>query len=453
MDNVLILNKTFEGIWTEQEGNIAHEIIDFIKTDKGEHYIYNNPFGQCPKDICLANNVPENKKKRIAKYILLCSPSKMKKNENTKQFEYCEFYINYVAEIEEILHTESSRNNKDDKFTKTKDKIKQIIKDKEIRYNGKYLYDIYGNDDSTLLVTFKIKNMWQPKNKLVNIRTEKYKFQRNKGYIEENDYIDDYNKIMSKIEKNGQIDTQIWEKVNLSSLNNKPQNTYHSKTFLDLICKKNSEECYTNILQSILNHQDLLNKFCKNFDTKSTYDDESNSSFQNLVKRERSVSDGRIDISADNKNQRVIIENKIYSGLNGIHSEDKISQLSTYYAWGNNGKKPVCFIVCPNFKINEIELEINDKDPQMKNVYNIVGYKEIADFIRENLCVLKQNYIYKKYVDDFFDIFNNFGYKDKFEYFEDMFLEAINKANNGIIIKSAIKILTDHKKAFEELAK
>lgn len=453
MSKVLILNKTFEGAWTEREGNIAHEIIDFIKTDNGEHYIYNNPLGQCPSDICLANNVSKYKKKRIVKYILLCSPSKMEKNETTNAFEFCNFYINYVAEIEEILHTES-RSKEQDKFRETKDKIIQIIKDKDIKYNGKYLYEIYGDDDFTLLVTFKIKKMWQPRTGLVNIRTKEYKFQRNKGYIDDDNFTEDFNSIMNLIEENDKINTKIWKEVELSSLNNKTQNSYNSKTFLDLICKKDSEECYTNILQSILNHKNLLNKFCEEFDKNNTYD-KSNSSFQNLVKRERSIIDGRIDISADNGNQKIIIENKIYSGLNGIHTEDKISQLSTYYAWGkeNVKKNPVCFIACPNFKIKEIEFEIDDKDYQMKNKYNIVGYKEIANFIRKNLCILKEDYLYKKYVDNFVDIFINFGYENKFEYFENMFLEAINKSNSEIIFNSANKIVIDHSKAFKELAK
>lgn len=428
MSNVIILNKTFEGAWTEKEGNIAHEIIDFIKTDKGEHYIYNNPLGQCPNDIILEERGIKNSKKRMAKYILLCSPSKMhykknNNNQNEKEFDYCDFYINYCAEIEEILHNKSRNMNN---IASLREEIKKIIDEKEIKYNNKYLYDIYGDNDSTLLVTFKIKKMWQPKNGPINVKTKKYKFQRNKGYVDNDKYPDDYQSIMAKIELNGEIDNSIWEEVNLSSLNKKPKNNYSFKSFLDLICKKDSEECYTNILQSILNHKNLLNKFCEEF-AKNTFI-KTNMSYENLVKRERDIVDGRIDISADNKNQKIIIENKIYSGLNGIHKENKISQLNTYYKWGKEDVKhePCCFITCPNFKIKEIEFEIKDNDEKMLDYYNIIGYNEIANFIHENCEILKQDYIYKNYVDEFENIFRNFGYTNKFEFFENMFLDAIS---------------------------
>ena len=428
MSNVIILNKTFEGAWTEKEGNIAHEIIDFIKTDKGEHYIYNNPFGQCPSDIILKKDDIKNNTKRMVKYILLCSPSKIhykdnKNNQKEKEFDYCDFYINYCAEIEEILHNKS-RNMKN--ITSIRDDIKKIIRNKEIKYNNKFLYDIYGDNDSTLLVTFKIKRMWQPKNGLINVTTKKYKFQRNKGYIDNNKYPDDYESIIAKIEQNGEINNNIWEEVNLSNIEKKNKKNYSSKSFLDLICKKDSEECYTNILQSILNHKNLLNKFCEKFDKKNTFI-KTNMSYENLVKRERDVVGGRIDISADNRNQKIIIENKIYSGLNGVHKEDKISQLSIYYNWGREDvpQNPCCFITCPNFKIKEIEFEINDKDKNMLQYYNIIGYDEISEFIDENLALLKQDYTYKNYTDEFKNIFKNFGYNSKFDFFENMFLDAI----------------------------
>lgn len=57
--------------------------------------------------------------------------------------------------------------------------------------------------------------------------------------------------------------------------------------------------------------------------------------------------------------------------------------------------------------------------------YNIIGYDEISKFIYENRKLLKQDYTYKKYTDEFKNIFKNFGYNSKFEFFENMFLDAI----------------------------
>ena len=48
---VFILNKPFEGSYTDNEGNVAHEIINYFRADNGNVYIYNNPLGHCPENI------------------------------------------------------------------------------------------------------------------------------------------------------------------------------------------------------------------------------------------------------------------------------------------------------------------------------------------------------------------------------------------------------------------
>lgn len=40
-----------------------------------------------------------------------------------------------------------------------------------------------------------------------------------------------------------------------------------------------------------------------------------------------------MDVCAESRSQRVIIENKVYSGLNGVRPADNTTQLSTYYSW------------------------------------------------------------------------------------------------------------------------
>ena len=137
--NVILLNKLFLGGWLDKQGNIGHEIIDFLLTDKGEHYVYNNPLGVCPKDIWIdGTKFPRSKEEKyLGKYMVLTSEKRGK-----------EFDILYVIELAEKLHGFSAPKNK----TKLRDiqkKIQQdIIKNRDIKYNGKYLYDIYKNDDS-----------------------------------------------------------------------------------------------------------------------------------------------------------------------------------------------------------------------------------------------------------------------------------------------------------------
>lgn len=59
---VIILNKPFLGSWLENQNNIGHEVIDFLKTDNGEYYVFNNPWGVCPDDIFVKGCSPAKKK-------------------------------------------------------------------------------------------------------------------------------------------------------------------------------------------------------------------------------------------------------------------------------------------------------------------------------------------------------------------------------------------------------
>lgn len=47
----ILLNKTFIGGWLDKDNNLAHEIIDFLLDDNGDHYLYNVPYGGIPSDI------------------------------------------------------------------------------------------------------------------------------------------------------------------------------------------------------------------------------------------------------------------------------------------------------------------------------------------------------------------------------------------------------------------
>ena len=57
---VIILNKPFLGGWLNGEGRIGHEIIDFFLADNGNYYVYNNPWGVCPKDTWVGDSEEKN---------------------------------------------------------------------------------------------------------------------------------------------------------------------------------------------------------------------------------------------------------------------------------------------------------------------------------------------------------------------------------------------------------
>ncbi len=147
MQEIIILNKIFTGGWLK-DGNIGHEVIDFLATDAGDYYVYNNPWGVCPEDIWVDGTkklTRSKKEKYSAKYLVL-----------TSEMHDHSFNILYVIELEEKLHRKHTKRNIDDEFIRNQDTVKDIIRKRNIKYNDKYLYEIYG-DDKSLYVTFKAK--------------------------------------------------------------------------------------------------------------------------------------------------------------------------------------------------------------------------------------------------------------------------------------------------------
>lgn len=408
----IVLNKPFEGSYTSEEGKIAHEIIDFFLTDKEEQYAYNNPYGQFPnKDDC------------EYKYMLLCSSAKIKRGDKGKKEESSStFKLRYLLKIEP-LHYFGACDDKKKSFLDKQKEVKKIIDERDISYGGKKLYEIYGPNDESLYVTFKVKEMYEPENGVIEVTTPGYAFQRNKGYVTENTHKEAFEALEKKIE-----DKSLWKKCSLKKLDkSKMKRKSAPKTFLDFILKNDSEECFTNMLCSMLGHNDVFNNFVKEFN-------KGKIPFNNVkydVKREvkidktSEIKGGRTDICAQesgNENgQRIVIENKVFSGLNGLDDNGK-TQLTVYYEnWASKNSNPICFITCPDFRVDEIKSEI---EPGMKDKYQFVTYSEIAEFLERQIF---SNYTFEGYIKDAISAFRNYGYKDKFELFEELFLEAIGK--------------------------
>ena len=107
-------------------------------------------------------------------------------------------------------------------------------------------------------------------------------------------------------------------------------------------------------------HGDARGYFCESF---KKADDifMGNETFD--VFREATIVGGRIDVCAESNSQRVVIENKINSGLNGIKPASSETQLNKYYEWALDKKmKPLCFITVPDARKSEISEEIKRFD-------------------------------------------------------------------------------------------
>ena len=412
--HVILLNKPFLGGWLDNEGHIGHEIIDFLLTDDNQYFVYNNPWGACPDDIWIEGTTKfgrSSKERYVGKYMILTSESRNK-----------DFDILYVIELKEKLHR--CHTSKDDDAEEYKENQKEIIKlmrELNIKYNDKYLDEIYGFE--SLYVTFRGSKIYKAETP-ITITGLDYNFQRNKGYIYDSKFPDDYRNVLSVIEssiESGQLVEFVPRKVNHETIGE----LNASKTFLDLIDMQDSEQVYTNILHSLLSESDLLKKFCERYKEDKLFD--LHGTFK--VFRETKVVDGRMDVCGESANQRVIIENKVYSGLNGLKPADNKTQLSTYYEWGKEkDMEPLCFVVAPNFRIGDIKNEITKLDPLMEPIYLIKTYGDVAAFIEEeyNAGNIPPTYIYYFLIPQIINAFRNFSYSTKEDLYARKFLEATN---------------------------
>lgn len=403
---VIILNKPFLGSWLENQNNIGHEVIDFLKTDNGEYYVFNNPWGVCPDDIFVKGCSHAKKEVYEAQYLVL-----------TSEMHNGGFYILYVIELSEKLHSLHTKKDKNI-LVNNQNRIKAIIKNRNIIYNNKYLYDIYKNDES-LFVTFKGKGIYKA-NTPIHVSKLSFNFQRNKGYVKSDVYQNDYKKIITVINnalKNRDLlpFAPFFVNQNIVSI---------QSSFLELIGQESNEQVYTNILYSILNYQDVLLDFCSHFNKNQKY---FNAKGKFNVYRESKVVDGRMDVCAESINQRIIIENKVYSGLNGIKPTSNTTQLTTYYNWGKDGKQydPLCYITVPDKRIQELTNEINKYDPNMINVYELIKYSEIAGFIdQENKKGKFKQYKYNYLINDIVAAFDKLAAMSKEALYAELFYKA-----------------------------
>lgn len=412
MNNVIILNKIFEGSWNDQEGNISHEIIDFALTDEGKYFVYNVPYGCCPDWIHITGDDIKETETHEAEYLYLTSESRNGV-----------FDIKYRIKLKRKIHNYSY--HKSEKLRKqVSEKMEKIYEEYNVFYGGKKISEILYTD--TPLITFEADYM-ELAAESVSVNFSEYNFQRNKGYLKKDEHPNDY-KYFQEIANNTK-----WIRSGLNPIINKSDvnGRYNKKTFLDLIMKSESEECYTNILYSILKQPGFFTLFCKNFAPDRKLD--CSNSFQ--VFRERRVVGGRMDICAESVSQRVVIENKLFSGLNGIR-KDETAQLSIYYEWGKKADmEPICFLVVPDFRVelshsgrvSEIEQEILKYDPDMQGKYTVVSYSCISDFIKNHKNMFETSYEYYKYLDDIIDAFANYAYSSKTEYFQALFQQRINE--------------------------
>ena len=438
----ILINRMYVGSYLENQHNIGHEIINLLRADgdvdengDGQNYIYVQPWG----------TMETEHNGKIDTIILTRNTGII----NTFEILAQAWDLEQIAKIEKSSHKKEIKDITQKQYN--------YIKDHNIAYNNKLLNEIYGNTfQQGVCVSFKANKLRKPKNPMFiyfgkNNDTQKLKVLKDKGTViclntQETEFIDKSDKVIKPvnvaksslkmyIKKDEQTNAfktlkKILENADFWQDKNTTQNAfdikrfykYDKQNFIDLIDKQNTEATYSNLFKHIFkSDSELFRKFAKDIlgidDISGDY----------KVERE----EGHIDLLITDKNNVIVIENKIKSGINGIkydiHGDITGSQLNEYYQYVKKYKKKNewFFIFAPDY--NQIN---TDKIKYIPNIYKVIPYSKIYEF------------------------FDNLSYEDsckyshKIQYFYE-FIYAIEKHIDNV--DNALEIET-HKKFIQKIS-
>ena len=364
----IIINKMYVGGYLSEGDNIGHEIINLYKADDGKNYIYLNSQGSIDLShkeyeitVLLVRKFAQKTYKVLAKAegitILDFADSKLPRKERYKgQVTLGLTYggVSLVDLFEENLYRGSLEGNKNVYTTFVADRV---VKPKS---------PVYITDDESV-----------SDDNVFFVRTNKgFGKQTLREFYNENKKPESFTDLNQIIENKG-----LWEEANttqaISELPEPQKDPYFN--FLKIIRQEDNELAFSNMFAYFFDiNRDAFSRFAQKVLSVDMQTDFT-------IEREKN----NIDLLISDKNNAVVIENKIKSSINGINERHDIysnqvqSQLKKYYQFVTTDneyrKKTVsCFIFSPNY--NRIELSKFSCGEK----YTVVYYREIYNFFVEN---------------------------------------------------------------------
>lgn len=375
----ILLNIMYSGTYLDTGNNIGHEVINLLKDDNRNNYIYVLPYGTVGNDYV----------KKIETILLV-------KRCNSKIMEI-------LAKAEGLTYIKTSPKGKE------KDLQKDYINKNNIRYGGIKLPEIYtDNTENGNYVTFKAKKVIKvAKPIFITTNTETdiedcSTLENDKNFPRQKQitYISSKTPAYATLKTLIDDDTYWGEETKTYKKYKKAMEDkyrFRQYNFIKLIRQNYNELVFSNLFEYIFS-SDLegLNLFVQ--DVLGLKDVK----FAKMPKIEREKEN--IDLLIHDENSVIVIENKIKSHINGIcksaEEDEKIkSQLLKYFEYVNDEKnfsqkhKKYYFVIAPNY--NQINL---GKYVQVDN-YKLVKYSEIYKFFNDKKELYKDKNV--KYFDEF----------------------------------------------------
>ncbi len=394
----ILINKMYVGRYLND--NIGHEVINLIKSDNGQNYIYVNPYGSMDKkhnnkiDTILLvrnSNIKDTFEILAQAYDLeQVNFSQRKNKDREKQLEYIyENSIKYNDKYVNKIFYENEKNEEAIYISFRANKIKRPKKPIYISFLPTTQKDICDKDSKYILIYLNSCKQQNNTNKtnIVNIAKQSLKMYIGNKEIKYNNKIVDQSKVFEKL-KYIIENSDYWKKENSTKKVKEIIQEYENGTdinhfnIIDIIDKNYDEVIFSNMFKYIFSANPKA--FCSFANTvlKNNFkNNKLNLSEQFNIEREK----GHTDLLITDKINKniIVIENKIKSGINGkdLFLEDKKvkGQLYEYYRYANREifeyyKNKFFYIFVPDYSY------ISETDLYPKSTYKIIKYSQIYDF-------------------------------------------------------------------------
>lgn len=419
--NGIVFNRMYVGKYIFE--NLGHEIINMYAADNGNHYLYLNATGNFEKKHAGRINT-----------MLLTKSYKQNVVE----------VIGLATGLEDAPGTDQPLG-RDYKQTQKEIQEKQKNYIQNIKYGGAPILQIFNNaEQQSIFITYKAEKFYKPKKRILiafgvestdkelpdNAEPPVRLIQLNwaktslKQYLYPENANVDYETITNLVNN-----SDLWKEDN-TKVDSNTDIPIREISLIDICQIQNDENRFSYMLAYFMQqnrYRELWKKFFKNAKCHSpedfqrvcsldiTLEDnysvtrEKSILIENTDNNKQKINGGRIDIFICDKGNIVVIENKIKSDINSISTDDNNStQLRRYYNYVNwlikkdesyKNLNPHFLILTPNYNIPEIEEE-RDKSQkllelQMRDIYKIITYKELHDFLSENINVFKDDANFK----------------------------------------------------------
>ena len=393
----IVFNRMYVGKYIFN--NLGHEIINMYAADNGNHYLYLNATG----------NFEKSHKDKIDTMLL------------TKSYKQnIVEVIGLATGLKDVPGAEKSlgRNYKEKNNDILQEQKNYIENEGKISYGGASILDIFNDaEQQSIFITYKAEKFYKPKRRifiafgidsdnkelpndselLVKLTQLNWAKTSLKQYLYPKDATNEDYKTIENSVKN----SDLWKEDN-TKVDSNVDIAKREISLIDICQIQNDENCFSNMLAYFMQqkqYRKLWTEFFKaigiTLEENYSVTREKSAKIENNDNQDYNPNGGRMDIFiSDNNKNVIVIEKKIKSDINDISTDKNNStQLRRYYNYVNwlrsdesyKDLNPHFLILTPNYNIPEIEEEKDGNQkllvPQMKDIYKIITYNKLYDFL------------------------------------------------------------------------